>query len=53
MFVRPLMYETSDKLSRGMCMPNLFIFTVAAFNVLGTREESDIIRQLYTYYNTP
>ena len=32
--------------------PIFFVFTVAAFSVLGTGGESDIIRELYTCYNT-
>ena len=32
--------------------PNLFIFTVAAINILGAGVESDITSELYTYYRT-
>ena len=44
-------YETTDaKFLVESGSPNLFVFTVAAFNGLGTGEESDIISELYTYY---
>ena len=37
------MYGTNDtKLVLETASPNLFIFTVAAINILGTGEESDI-----------
>ena len=46
------MYETTDtNFFMESESPNLFVFTIAAFNVLGTGEESDIISELYTNYN--
>ena len=47
------MYETNDtNLLVKNAYPNLFVFMVAAFNVLGTGEERDFISGLHTYYNT-
>ena len=47
------MYETTDTYFLvESASPNLFVFTVTAFNVLGTGEESGIISELYSYYNT-
>ena len=46
------MYGTNDTgFVLESASPNLFIFTVAPINVLGTGEEIDITSELYTHYN--